>query len=368
MSQHSQAPFARSAATASGMPRGVGVLGATGYTGAELVRLLLAHPHARLIALSARQYAGQKASAAFAALRALDIVCDGDAVDPQVWRDRGVEVVFACLPHGLFASQAAAYLAAGITVIDLSADFRLREPAAYQAHYQWQHPQPALLQEAHYGLCEWATMPAPAPRLVANPGCYATAILLGLMPAVAAGWLGAAPVVINAISGVSGAGRSPKLGTHFVECGNGVTPYKVGQTHQHLGEISAQVAQHMTVPPLVFNPHLAPMARGIIATLALPLATPQSAAGAQALYAERYATTPCVQVLADHRLCETRFVRGSNRCDIAVRVVADGHMLLVFAAIDNLIKGAAGQAIQNFNLLSGFEETVGLPLEGLACM
>ncbi len=363
--QHSTPATAR----IDGASCGVGILGATGYTGAELVRLILDHPRAHLVALSARQYAGQRASEAFLALGPCDIVFDGADVDPHAWQARGVAVVFSCLPHGTFASLAPDFLRAGITVIDLSADFRLRDQAAYATHYQWQHPNPDMLPQSYYGLCEWMPLPKPAPRLVANPGCYATAILLGLLPAAAAGWLSDAPVVINAISGVSGAGRSPKLNTHLGEAGNSVGLYKVGQTHQHLGEIGETLARHKAhVPELIFNPHLAPMARGILASLALPLVAPKSDVEARALYGARYATTPFVRLLAGTQLCETRFVRGSNRCDIAVRVVAEGRLLLVFSAIDNLLKGAAGQAVQNFNRINGFCETLGLSVGGIACI
>ena len=369
MSSSGPKPSLSATAHSQGDTRGIGVLGATGYTGAELVRLILDHPRARLLALSARQYAGKKASEAFLAMGPCDIVFDGADVDPQNWRSRGVEVVFSCLPHGAFAGLAEGFLQAGLTVIDLSADFRLANQVAYQAHYQWQHPKPVMLAQAHYGLCEWAPLPQPLPRLIANPGCYATAILLGLLPAAAAGWLGDAPIVINAISGVSGAGRSPKLNTHLGEAGNSVGLYKVGQTHQHLGEIGELLARYRPVATeLIFNPHLAPMARGIVASLALPLATTKSDAEARALYGERYADAPFVRLLEGAQLCETRFVRGSNRCDIAVRVAAGGRMLLVFSAIDNLLKGAAGQAVQNFNLISGFPETTGLPSGGIACI
>jgi N-acetyl-gamma-glutamyl-phosphate reductase len=365
-SQHPPPTTARNASAV----RGVGILGATGYTGAELVRLICDHPQARLVAISARQYAGEKASEAFLAQKLCSLVFDGADVDPQAWRARGVEVVFACLPHGTFAGLAEGFLRAGITVIDLSADFRLRDQAAYAQHYQWQHPQPELLSQAHYGLCEWATPQATtATRLVANPGCYATAILLGLLPAAEAGWLGDAPVVINAISGVSGAGRSPKLNTHLGEAGNSVGLYKVGQTHQHLGEIGERLAPYQPrLPQLVLNPHLAPMSRGIVASLALPLVRATNEAEARALYQARYQNAAFVRLLEGAQLCETRFVRGSNRCDIAVRVVAEGRMLLVFSAIDNLLKGAAGQAVQNFNLISGFAETLGLPVGGIACI
>ncbi len=200
---------------------------------------------------------------------------------------------------------------------------------------------------------------------MANPGCYATAILLGLLPAVEAGLVGREPIVVNAISGVSGAGRAPSLATHFVECDGSVSPYRVGEEHPHLGEILQLLAEEGLAPlPMVFNPHLAPMARGILASIVLTLRFPLEPDRARAIYAERYSGQPFVRVLEEGQLPETRHVRGSNRCDLAIRTSAGGHLLTVFSAIDNLIKGAAGQAIQNFNRMRGWPEETGLPRTG----
>ena len=327
---------------------GVGVLGATGYTGAELVRLLAAHPGAALRALGSRQHAGEPMARVWPALVGLDLALGDDPAEPAAWVDRGVEVVFAALPHGAFAARAPAYLEAGLRVVDLSSDFRLRA-------------------EAVYGLTEWCGPELDAARLVANPGCYATAILLAALPAVAAGWWSGAPIVANALSGVSGAGRAPSLHTHFVECANSASPYRVGEEHAHLREIAQAIGKHGGAGPIVMNPHLVPMARGILASLAIPLAAPLEAEAARARYATRYAGAPFVQVLEGEALPETRHVRGSNRCDLAVRVAAGGRLLLVFAAIDNLGKGAAGQAIQNWNRLEGWPETTGLARAGWPC-
>jgi N-acetyl-gamma-glutamyl-phosphate reductase len=360
-------------------PVRIGILGVSGYGGLELVRLLAGHPRARLAAASSRQYAGQPLGHACGALQDGSLVLDADLAEPAAWLDRGVETVFAALPHGAFAARARKYLDAGLRVVDLAADFRLRDAAEYERRYGLAHPDPALLASAVYGLSEWADDAAlRAARLVANPGCYATAILLAALPAVAAGWESGGPLLVNALSGVSGAGRVPTGTTHFVECGENAAPYKVGETHAHLGEVRQALrrihagAAWVTQPEpagaadieTVFNPHLVPMARGILATVAIPLARRTEPAAAQALYAERYAQTPCVRVLAGDMLPETRHVRGSNRCDLAVRVVANGTLLLVFAAIDNLGKGAAGQAVQNWNRMQGWPETLGLPLDG----
>ena len=360
-------------------PLRVGILGVSGYGGLELVRLLAAHPHAQLVAASSRQYAGQPLGRACGALQDGSLVLDGDLEDPASWRDRGVEVVFAALPHGAFAARARKYLEAGMRVVDLSADFRLRDADEYARRYGLDHPDPALLESAVYGLTEWTDEAAlRAARLVANPGCYATAILLATLPAVAAQWCSGAPVIVNALSGVSGAGRVPASTTHFVECGENATPYKVGEAHAHLGEVRQALRRIQaggrgvdSVEPAgardvetIFNPHLVPMARGILASVAIPLGRSVESAAAQELYAGRYARTPCVRVLESDMLPETRHVRGSNRCDVAVRVAAGGTVLLVFAVIDNLVKGAAGQAVQNWNRMQGWPETLGLPLDG----
>jgi N-acetyl-gamma-glutamyl-phosphate reductase len=357
----------------------VGILGVSGYSGTELLRLLAAHPFARVVAAASRQFAGQPLVAACPGLAtAGGLVLDDDLADPGAWADRGVQVVFAALPHGAFAARARRFVDAGIRVVDLSADFRLRDAAEYQRRYGLAHPDPALLERATYGLTEWAGDALAAARLVANPGCYATAILLATLPAVAAGLSSGAPIVVNALSGVSGAGRSPSLATHFVECGEGAAPYKVGEEHAHLGEIQQALRRSRsdaciaTGDPafgiddatVVFNPHLVPMARGILATVALPLAVAASTAELADLYRERYAGHAFVRVLDGAALPETRFVRGSNRCDIALRAAAGGRLLLAYAAIDNLGKGAAGQAIQNWNRMQGWPETTGLPLDG----
>jgi N-acetyl-gamma-glutamyl-phosphate reductase len=368
------APAAASArnSAASAKPVGVGILGASGYGGVELIRLLAAHPHAELRAAGSRQFAGQPLGRVWPALGDAPLVLDDDPADPRAWLERGVEVVFAALPHGAFAARAAAFLEAGLRVIDLSSDFRLRDASEYARRYGAEHPSQALLEHSVYGLTEWCGPELDSATLVANPGCYATAVLLATLPAIEAGWWDGAPVVINALSGVSGAGRAPSLATHFVECGNGAAPYKVGEVHAHLGEI--QQALRRAAPadsravggelPLLFSPHLVPMARGIVASIALPMARTVAAEEAQALYRARYSAGTCIRVLAGDALPATQHVVGSNRCDMALRAGANGRVLLVYAALDNLGKGAAGQAVQNWNRMQGWAETTGLPLRG----
>ena len=348
-------------------PVGIGILGATGYAGAELVRLLALHPRAALRAAGSNRHAGKPLAQVWPSLAGVDLALEDDPLDPSAWVDREVETVFSALPHGVFAGRASAYLDAGLKVIDLSADFRLRDPEEYRHRYRIDHPATHLLGSAVYGLTEWWGAELADASLVANPGCYATAILLGALPAVKAGWWREGPIIANALSGVSGAGRAPELTTHFVECGNSAAPYKVGESHAHLGEIQQALARFGGVGPVVFNPHLVPMVRGISANVAIPLAEPVSIAAARERYAAHYGSTPFVRLLDDDELPETRHVRGSNRCDLALRITAGGRLLLVFAAIDNLVKGAAGQAIQNWNRVQGWPEETGLPFMGWAC-
>ncbi len=340
---------------------GVGVIGASGYVGCEAVRILRRHPQATLLAVGSRSFAERPVSEAFPELDSIDLAFTAQE-DPLWWKSQGVDVVFAALPHGAFASRARAFLDAGMRVIDLSADFRLHAEGAYPRFYNLAHPDEALLPQAVYGLTEWASDELANARLIANPGCYPTASLLGILPIAQAGlWSGGA-IVINAMSGVTGAGRVAKLETHFVESSGDLGPYKVGEVHQHRGEIEETIARHTGVPSfsLVFNPVLVPTARGILAMISIPLTGPISQADAHGIYSECYGDAAFVRVLSGEKLPHTRYVRGSNRCDIAVRVVDGGRMLQVYSVIDNLLKGAAGQAVQNWNASEGWPEDLGL--------
>jgi len=347
---------------------GVGILGATGYAGTELVRLLASHEGARIEALSSRQFSGRSASDAFPGFPEIEVSIEGENVEPAAWRARGIEVVFAALPHGSFAGIARSFLDHGIRVVDLSADFRPGAVNTYADRHGSQHPEINLIGNAIYGLTEWCGAELRDATLVANPGCYATAVLLAVLPAVQSGWWNGDPIVANALSGVTGSGRVPSATTHFVECGNGAAPYKVGETHQHLPEMRDAIHarerkdRHSNgTPRLIFNPHLVPMARGIVANVAIPLSRPISPEEASASYRKCYEEGAFVRLAEGETLPETRHVRGSNRCDLALRVADDGRLLLVYAAIDNLVKGAAGQAIQNWNRMMGWNEATGLP-------
>lgn len=344
----------------------VGILGATGYAGTELVRLLGSHSRARIRGLGSRQFAGLPAREAFPGFPELDLVLENEDVLPSLWRERGIDIVFAALPHGAFAVRARGFLDAGMKVVDLSGDFRPGADKTYEEQHGLPHPGKDLVPRAVYGLTEWCNGELGSAQLVANPGCYATALLLSLLPAVASNWWNGEPIVANALSGVTGSGRAPSATTHFVECGNGAAPYRVGEAHAHLVEMRDAIRAHGiasqdTEPRMVFNPHLVPMARGIVANVSIPLAFDVSPAMAAELYQDRYCNSAFVRVIQGNGLPETRHVRGSNRCDLAIRVADMGRLLLVFAAIDNLVKGAAGQAVQNWNRMMGWPDTLGLP-------
>ena len=336
------------------MPIRIAVLGASGYTGADLVRLALTHPRIEIAALSANAKAGQTMAQVwphFAPYPGLPPLVTADAVDYA-----GMDAVFGCLPHA--ASAALLSTLTGPKIIDLSADFRLRDAATYAAWYGGAHPAPALLPGAVYGLTEFARDALPAANLVACPGCYPTAVLLALLPLVAAQAISPANITVNALSGVSGAGRSLKEANLFAEVSEAVHPYAIG-SHRHMPEIEQELSSAAGVPvTMSFTPHLVPMNRGELVTCIVEISRP--IADLRAILAARYAAEPFVHLLPEGVAPATRMVRGSNH--VVVNVFADRipGRAIVIAAIDNLVKGSSGQAIQNFNLMFGLPETMGL--------
>ena len=336
------------------MPIRIAVLGASGYTGADLVRLALTHPRIEIAALSANAKAGQTMAQVwphFAPYPGLPPLVTADAVDYA-----GMDAVFGCLPHA--ASAALLSTLTGPKIIDLSADFRLRDAATYAAWYGGAHPAPALLPGAVYGLTEFARDALPAANLVACPGCYPTAVLLALLPLVAARAISPANITVNALSGVSGAGRSLKEANLFAEVSEAVHPYAIG-SHRHMPEIEQELSSAAGVPvTMSFTPHLVPMNRGELVTCIVEISRP--IADLRAILAARYAAEPFVHLLPEGVAPATRMVRGSNH--VVVNVFADRipGRAIVIAAIDNLVKGSSGQAIQNFNLMFGLPETMGL--------
>ena len=336
----------------------VGIIGGTGYTGVELLRLLAQHPEAELRAITSRKEAGSAVSAMFPALRRQ---VDLKFSEPTPQALRGCDVVFFATPNGVAMGEARAVLDAGARVIDLSADFRIRDVAEWERWYKTKHAAPELVREAVYGLCEVNRERIRGARLVANPGCYPTAVQLGFLPLVEAGVVDLEHLIADAKSGVSGAGRRAELQLSFSEVSDNFSAYNVSG-HRHWPEIRQGLAQAARREVgLVFVPHLAPIVRGIHATLYARITRELDF---QALYQERYAREPFVDLLPAGSHPDTRSVRAANMCRIALHRPPQGggksDTLVVLSVIDNLVKGAAGQAVQNMNLMFGIGETIGL--------
>ena len=342
------------ASTASQANIPVAVVNGTGYGGVELLRLLRRHPVFEPIEVTARSEAGRRVDDVFPQLAGTDL-----AFSEQVER---AELVFAALPDDAAVACVPDYLGAGRRVVDLSAGFRLRNRALYPRWYGYEHPAPALLEAAVYGLAEWARAELPDAQLVAAPGCYPTAALLPLAPLLAAGLI-EPDVIVDAKSGLSGAGRTLRLGSHYSEANEDVSAYGLGG-HRHLPEIRQQLERVTGAPVRVtFTPHLVPMTRGILATCYTTPRPGVTLGDARAALADAYAAAPCVRVAEQPP--HTKWTLGANLCYITAAQEADGERLILVSALDNLVKGAAGQAIQCANLMYGLEETAGLPCEGV---
>jgi len=334
----------------------IGILGASGYTGADLVRLLATHPYAEIRVLTANQHAGKPMRAVYPHLGALALP------DLVTWEEAdwtGLDVAFCALPHGT-TQEIVARMPRGLKVVDLSADFRLTDPEVYAAWYGHAHRALDLQDEAVYGLTELNREAIARARLVACPGCYPTAALLALQPLVAAGQVSAEDLIIDAKSGVTGAGRKVTQGLLFAEVGEGIHPYGVG-THRHAPEMEQELAKAAGAPVrLNFTPHLMPMNRGELVTCHVKLAGGAGADDLRTTLVERHAGEPFVRVLPAGESPATRHVRGSNYAVLGVFPDRIPGRAIVIAAIDNLVKGSSGQAIQNMNLMCGLDETTGL--------
>ncbi len=332
----------------------VGVVGGTGYTGVELLRLLAQHPHVELAAITSRGEAGMPVADMFPSLRQRVSLRFADPTGAGL---EHCDLVYFATPNGVAMEQARALLDQGVRVIDLAADFRLRDVAQWEQWYGMKHAAPDLVAEAVYGLPELHREQIRSARLVANPGCYPTAVQLGLLPLVETAAVDLAHLVADAKSGVSGAGRKAEVHTLFSEASDNFKAYGVAG-HRHLPEIQQGLSQAAgREVSLTFVPHLTPMIRGIHATLYARVTTQPDF---QALYEKRYANEPFVDVLPPKSHPDTRSVRASNLCRIAVHRPLGGDMLVVLSVIDNLVKGAAGQAVQNMNIMFGFDEHAGL--------
>lgn len=334
----------------------IGIVGGTGYTGVELLRILAQHPQACLRAITSRKDAGQSVAALFPSLRHH---VDLNFVDPAHARLDACDLVFFATPNGVAMNQAHDLIQAGVRVIDLAADFRIKDVALWEQWYGMSHACPELVAQAVYGLPELNREAIRQARLVANPGCYPTAVQLGFLPLLEAGLVDPRNLIADAKSGVSGAGRKAEISSLLAEAGDNFKAYGVAG-HRHHPEIVQGLGQ-MTGQPvgLVFTPHLLPMIRGIHATLYAPL-TQSDTLDLQSLYEQRYAHEPFVDVMPPGSHPETRSVRASNLCRIALHRPGHGRTVVVLVVIDNLVKGAAGQAVQNMNLMFGLPETTGL--------
>jgi N-acetyl-gamma-glutamyl-phosphate reductase len=339
----------------------VGIVGGTGYTGAELLRILARHPRAQVEILTSRQEAGRRADELFPHLRGH---CPVLFSQPDVERLATCEAVFFATPHGTAMEMAPTLLDKGVKVIDLSGDFRLKDANEYQHWYQRPHSATHLLGEAVYGLPEVNRAKIRAARLVAAPGCYPTSVQLGLLPLLEAGQAEPKGLIADCKSGVSGAGRELKLGSMFGEAADTVKAYAVPGHRHGVEMVQGLTAIAKTHVGLTFVPHLTPMIRGIHATLYARLKDP--ALDLQGLYEKRFTNEPFVDVLPAGSHPETRSVRGANGCQIAVHKSADGKTAIVLSVIDNLVKGASGQAVQCFNVMFGLDETLALAGPALA--
>ena len=331
-----------------------GIVGGTGYTGVELLRLLAQHPDVEIVAITSRGEAGTPVSTTYPNLRGrVDLRFE----DPATCNLSACDVVFFATPNGIAMQQAPALLDSGVRVIDLAADFRIKDVAEWEKWYGMPHACPDWVEKAVYGLPEANRSAIRDARLIANPGCYPTAVQLGFMPLVEAGLVDLGRLVADAKSGVSGAGRKAELSSLFSEASDNFKAYGV-QGHRHLPEIRQGLAGFSGKPVgLTFVPHLTPLIRGIHATLYAPITQEMDF---QQLFEARYANEPFVDVMPEKSHPETRSVRAANLCRIAIHRPQGGDMLVVLSVIDNLVKGAAGQAVQNMNIMFALPETQGL--------
>ncbi len=332
----------------------VGILGATGYTALELIKLLLRHPEAQITAVTSRQEGRPPIASTHPSLTGrLDLPLEDFA--PAAVAQR-CDCIFSCLPHAASAESAKALLTLGKRVIDFSADYRLNDPATYRQWYEHDHPDAERLGQTVYGLPELFREQIPAAKLVANPGCYPTSAILPLAPFLKENWIESTDIIVDSKSGVSGAGRTPKLGTLYPECNESISAYSVGK-HRHAPEIEQILGRTTgTDPQIIFTPHLVPMDRGILTVSYSKPCRPTTEAEALEHLQDAYRGEPFVRVVK--HLPATKDVAHTNFCHITARVT--GGRLLLISVIDNLIKGASGAAVQNFNLMYGFDETTAL--------
>jgi N-acetyl-gamma-glutamyl-phosphate reductase len=335
----------------------VAIIGASGYTGVELARILCNHPHITLTTVTSRQYEGQTLGRVFPNLsKKVDLVCEN--LSPEQLSSRA-DLFFTAVPHKTAMDIVPKLLTEGKKVIDLSADFRIRDVTVYEKWYQ-KHTAQQMLAEAVYGLPELYREEIKSSRLIANPGCYPTSIILGLAPLLKAGVIDPQSIIADSKSGTSGAGRSAQVGTLFCEVADGFRAYKVA-AHRHTPEIEQEInCLGRCNVNISFTPHLLPISRGILSTVYARLTDSIDTAKIKNLYDEMYNDEYFVRVLPEDSFPATQFVRGSNYCDIGFKIDPRTGRIIIMSAIDNIVKGAAGQAVQNMNLMCGFPEMAGL--------
>ena len=335
----------------------IGIAGASGYTGVELVKLISNHPRAQIEAITSNQYAGKSFAEIFPSMRGFDtLVCE--PLDPEKLARR-IDLIFLALPHKVSMAHAPEFIKRGIKVVDLSADFRFNNAAAYEAAYQ-PHTAKELMDRSIYGLCEIYRKQIQNADIIGNPGCYPTSILLPLIPLLREGKIQHQGLISDSKSGVSGAGRGVSLTTHFCETNESFTAYKV-DGHRHVPEINEQLGIHGGRDiSLTFVPHLVPVTRGMVSTIYGNVTPGTGRADIEAVYKKYYDNAPFVRCLAQGQFPAMSHVRHTNFCDFGFHLDEDTGRIIIVSAIDNLLKGAAGQAVQNMNIMSGFPDTEGL--------
>ena len=344
----------------------VAVIGATGYTGLELLRILSRHPKVEVTLVTSETYQGQGFSQVFPAFRGI-VDLELVPMDPEKVA-REAEMVFLCLPHGSSMAAVPGLLDRGLKVIDLSGDFRFKDPRVYEKWYGLEHTAPHLLKEAVFGLPELFQENIAQARLLANPGCYVTSVILALAPLLSSDWIEPAPIFADCKSGVTGGGRKLNQKFHFPECNESFTAYSVAR-HRHQPEMEEALEAFSGVhPQILFSPHLVPMNRGILSTVYTRIKEEKlenfTLETAHSLFQDFYQPHPFVRVLPPGEMPNTHHVRGSNFCDIGLVWEERTGTLVVVSAIDNLVKGASGQAVQNMNIMAGLPQTTGLLVPG----
>ncbi len=335
-----------------------GIIGATGYVGSDLVRILYHHPEVELKLLTSKNHKNQSYNSVYSNFNKIcEMICDEDDLDSAI---NQLDIIFLSLPHGVTSSILTDKILKNVKVIDLSADFRLKSVDEYVEWYNIKHSNANLLKKAVYGLSEWKREQIKNSKLVANPGCYPTCALLCLLPLIKEGILEEEHIIIDAKSGVSGAGRSLNLGTHFSESNESTKAYNV-LSHRHTPEIDQELSEvNGNEISVIFTPHLIPMNRGILCTCYGILKKSYNYEDIKKIYEDNYENEFFIRLMKKNDLPETRWVKGSNYCDIGFSLDEKANRIIIVGAIDNLVKGGAGQAVQNMNLMFDLEENIGL--------